>query len=68
MEGLDVILNAISTVGFPIAMCIYLIYSGKKRDEKYTSCIEDLRKTIENNTLVIQKFIDRTDRMGKDDD
>lgn len=68
MEGLDVILNAISTVGFPIAMCIYLIYSGKKRDDKYTSCIEDLRKTIENNTLVIQKFINRTDRIGKDDE
>lgn len=58
MENMDVIMQAISTVGFPIAMCIYLIYSGKKRDEKYTQCIEDLRKTVENNTIVIQTIKD----------
>lgn len=51
-------MQAISTVGFPIAMCIYLIYSGKKRDEKYTQCIEDLRKTVENNTIVITTIKD----------
>lgn len=65
MEGMDVVLNAISTVGFPIAMCVYLIYSGKKRDEKYTAAIEDLRKTVENNTLVITRFIDK---VGDHDD
>lgn len=58
MENMDIIMQAISTVGFPIAMCIYLIYSGKKRDEKYTQCIEDLRKTVENNTIVITTIKD----------
>lgn len=58
MENMDVIMQAISTVGFPIAMCIYLIYTGKKRDEKYTQCIEDLRKTVENNTIVITTIKD----------
>lgn len=58
MENVDVLMQAISTVGFPIAMCIYLIYSGKKRDEKYTQCIEDLRKTVENNTIVISTIKD----------
>lgn len=58
MENIDVLMQAISTVGFPIAMCIYLIYSGKKRDEKYTQCIEDLRKTVENNTIVISTIKD----------
>lgn len=58
MENMDVIMQAISTVGFPIAMCIYLIYTGKRRDEKYTQCIEDLRKTVENNTIVIQTIKD----------
>lgn len=58
MENMDIIIQAISTVGFPIAMCIYLIYSGKRRDEKYTQCIEDLRKTVENNTIVIQTIKD----------
>ena len=58
MENMDVIMQAISTVGFPIAMCVYLIYTGKRRDEKYTQCIEDLRKTVENNTIVIQTIKD----------
>lgn len=58
MDNIDVIMQAISTVGFPIAMCIHLIYTGKKRDEKYTACIEDLRKTVENNTLVISTIKD----------
>lgn len=58
MENMDVIMQAISSVGFPIAMCIYLIYSGKRRDEKYTQCIEDLRKTVENNTIVITTIKD----------
>lgn len=55
------ILTAISTVGFPIAMCVYLVYSGNQRDEKYIAAIGDLRKTVENNTLVITKFLERTD-------
>lgn len=58
MENMDVIMQAISTVGFPIAMCVYLIYTGKRRDEKYTQCIEDLRKTVENNTIVITTIKD----------
>lgn len=58
MENMDIIMQAISTVGFPIAMCVYLIYTGKRRDEKYTQCIEDLRKTVENNTIVITTIKD----------
>lgn len=58
MENMDLIMQAISTVGFPIAMCVYLIYTGKRRDESYIQCIEDLRKTVENNTIVIQTIKD----------
>lgn len=58
---LQEVLTAISTVGFPIVMCLYLVYSGKQRDEKYTAAIENLRKTVENNTLVITKFLERSD-------
>jgi len=60
MDEINVIVQTISNVGFPIAMCIYLIYTGKKRDEKYTQAIENLRTTVENNTNVITRFIERT--------
>lgn len=53
------IISAVSTVGFPIAMAIYLIYAGNKRDEKNAETIEELRKTVENNTLTVQKLIDK---------
>lgn len=56
---LQELLTAISTVGFPIAMCVHLVYSSRKRDEKYTAAIEDLRRTVENNTIVISRFIDK---------
>lgn len=53
------LLNAISNVGFPIAISIYLIYSGNKRDEKFSGAIEGLRQTVENNTSIITRLYDR---------
>jgi hypothetical protein len=49
----NAIINVISTVGFPIACCIYLFYSNSKQQEKNEEEIEKLRKTIENNTEVM---------------
>lgn len=53
------IFNGISNVGFPIAISIYLIYSGNKRDEKFSEAIESLRRTVENNTNVLTRLYDR---------
>jgi len=53
------LLNAISNVGFPIAISVYLIYSGNKRDEKFSSAIEELRQTVENNTTIITRLYDK---------
>lgn len=53
------LLNAISNVGFPIAISVYLIYSGNKRDEKFSGAIEGLRQTVENNTSIITRLYDR---------
>lgn len=39
-------LTAISTVGFPIACCVYLFYSNNKT-------IEKLRETVDNNTKAL---------------
>lgn len=53
------LLSAISNVGFPIAISVYLIYSGNKRDEKFSSAIEGLRQTVDNNTSIITRLYDR---------
>lgn len=53
------ILSAISTVGFPIACCVYLIYNNTKMDEKHSEEIEKLRVTVQNNTEVMIKICER---------
>lgn len=51
-------LEAISTVGFPIVMCIILVYYMQKLTESHKEEINEMRKTIENNTLAIQHLAD----------
>lgn len=49
----------ISTVGFPIACCIYLIYTNNKNEEKHAEEVEKLRVTVENNTKVMLKLCNK---------
>jgi hypothetical protein len=44
------ITSIISQVGFPIACCIYLIYSNNKQNDKNAEELEKLRQALENNT------------------
>lgn len=57
--GFNEVLSAISTVGFPIACCVYLIYNNTKMDEKHSEEIEKLRETVQNNTEVMIKICER---------
>lgn len=59
------LLTAISTVGFPIACCIYLIYSRSKADERYTETINRLKETVDNNTIAMIKI---ASKLGVDAD
>ena len=46
----------IGSLGFPIACCIYLIYSNNKAAEKHESEVDKLRETVENNTKAMLKL------------
>lgn len=46
----------IGSLGFPIACCIYLIYSNNKANEAHKEEIDKLRETVENNTKVMIKL------------
>lgn len=46
----------IGSVGFPIACCIYLIYSNNKANEAHKEEIDKLRITVENNTKAMIKL------------
>lgn len=49
---METIITAISTVGFPIVMCVMLFIENRKQAEA-------TRTAIENNTLTIQKLVDK---------
>lgn len=60
---ISAIAQLISTIGFPIAMCIYLLVYIKSFDEKYCEKLDNMAKAIENNTLVITKLMSMIDKL-----
>ena len=68
--NVDSIATLISSLGFPICCCIVLGWYIKTITETYNKQIDDLRKehkeetlklteAINNNTLVVQRLIDK---------
>lgn len=54
----NVIMTAVSTLGFPIVMCGALFWKMVRQDTLHKEEQEKLTTAINNNTLVMQKFID----------
>lgn len=53
-DVVNIILTGISTVGFPIVMCLIIFYQNEKT-------IETLKATIDNNTSIIKELIAKID-------
>lgn len=51
----------VSSLGFPIVACGALFWSNLKTSDHYNKTIEEMRKTIEDNTLVTKQLIDKLD-------
>lgn len=54
----EMIASLIGSVGFPICMSVYLIHFMQTE-------LKEMRKTIENNTLTMQKVVDSLDDFQK---
>jgi hypothetical protein len=50
------IIQAVSTVGFPIACCCFLLWQNSKQDTYNREQQQKLRDTIDNNTRTIDKL------------
>ena len=72
METVNMILQAVTTVGFPIVCCGVLMYYVKYIRDKDTEMITDIVAThneevntmstaLSENTLVLQKLCDKLD-------
>ena len=72
MDEVNAIVQLISTVGFPICMCLVMGYYIKYINDQHKIEIEELNsahktetqeltKTIENNTIVMEKLSTKID-------
>ena len=65
METYNMILTAVSTVGFPIVVaCIMIWYLNEER-KSHAEEIDKLRETLQENTLAITKLKDFLENRGK---
>lgn len=55
---INVIAQLVGSVGFPICMSIYLIYFMQTE-------LKEMRKSIENNTLTMQKLLDSLNDLNR---
>ena len=50
------IAGIVSSIGFPIAACIYLFKMHTESEKRNHDTIEGLRKSLDNNTRVMNKI------------
>lgn len=55
------IIQAISTVGFPIVMCLVLLYYVYQLTSQHKEETEKFTNALNTNTLVLQKLCDKLD-------
>lgn len=53
------VITAISTVGFPIVMCLVLLYEIKSMTEAHKEETNSLKDALNNNTVVLEKILTR---------
>lgn len=52
------IMSAISTVGFPIVMCLILLYLMNTQAEQHREEMNKITEALNNNTLAVQHLTD----------
>lgn len=57
--GAEAVIQAISTLGFPIGVCVICFWFINKLTEQHKEEIDKLSVSVNNNTLVMQKLVDR---------
>lgn len=64
MEKYNAIVQAVSTVGFPIMIALILIYVIWKIEENHKTEMNSMITAVTNNTLVLQKLVDKIDTLS----
>lgn len=59
------VVQAITTVGFPIVVCLIMIYLNEKQDERHMNEMHEIKQALENNTLALTQLVNKLDGIGK---
>lgn len=65
---INALTTAISTVGFPIVICAVFCWYIYQKDLMHKDEMENMRKTIEENTKIMQKMYDYLSNGGMKDE
>lgn len=63
--NVETIINLITTVGFPVVVCLATMYYIKYLNDQHKQEIDKLSEALQNNTLVMQRLLDK---LGGDGD
>lgn len=63
-EMIQVIMNLVSNLGFPIACVCVMFYMLNKEREDHKTETAELSKAIQNNTSMMEKVLDRLEHLG----
>lgn len=55
-EIIDGVVQIITNVGFPIAMCLLLFYYMNKQNEKFNEILGEVKEAINQNTVAIARL------------
>lgn len=61
MELSNMVLTAISTVGFPIVVAGAMFWKMNKQDDDHKEEMQKVTEAINNNTIALTKLIDKLD-------
>ena len=56
------VLQAITTVGFPIAMCLIMAWYIRELEIRHSNEVNALKDALNNNTLALQHLADITEK------
>ena len=58
MDTFQMVMQAITTVGFPIVMCLCLAWYCMKLNETHKAETNKFASALNNNTIILQKLCD----------
>lgn len=61
---INVIMQAVSSVGFPIAMCLLLYVRLQKSDEQHRDEMDKMRESFDGNTRAITALTVEIEKLG----